>query len=250
MRIVILVLAMVLEVVLCSKFDIYRQSQKVTSHGRLVEGDIMLLNERNAGDRVALRDRNYQWPNKRVPYVLSKSYGSSNVAVIKSAMEEYAKLTCIRFVQRSTERDYLYISSMDGCWSYMGRIGGRQDVSLASNGCIYKGIVMHELMHALGFEHEHSRPDRNLYLNILWANIDKNNWDQFQVASSFEFDTLSQAYDYRSVMHYDGWAFARGREPSMTPIQEGVNINELGLGLEEDRFTSLDLKKLNSYYCQ
>ncbi|XP_022240914.1 zinc metalloproteinase nas-4-like [Limulus polyphemus] len=250
MRILLLVLAMVLDVVLCSKFDIYRQGQKVTPYGRLVEGDIMLLNERSVGERAALRDRRYQWQNKAVPYVLSNSYSSSEVAVIKSAMEEYSKLTCIRFIQRTTQRDYLYISSMDGCWSYMGRIGGRQDVSLASRGCIYKGIVMHELMHALGFEHEHSRPDREQFLNILWANIDRNNWDQFQVASSFEFDTLSEAYDYRSVMHYDGWAFAKGKEPSMMPKQTGVDIYELGRGLEEDRFTKLDLTKLDKYYCR
>ncbi len=50
---------------------------------------------------------------------------------------------------------------------------GAQDVSL-DDGCIASwapGVVMHELMHALGFYHEHTRPDRDTYVTINFANI-------------------------------------------------------------------------------
>ena len=60
------------------------------------------------------------------------------------------------------------------CWSSVGRqywmTGVGQLLSLGP-GCNHKGTIMHEMMHAVGFWHEQSRPDRNLYVEVLWENI-------------------------------------------------------------------------------
>ena len=57
------------------------------------------------------------------------------------------------------------------CYSYVGLIGGKsQDISIGS-GCVHKGIILHELMHALGFYHEQSRYDRDQYVSIDYSNI-------------------------------------------------------------------------------
>ncbi len=65
------------------------------------------------------------------------------------------------------------------CWSYIGRRGGRQDLSLrppdsTSCHCLCDvGRALHEMMHALGFYHEHSRPDRDKFIQIVKKNVKK-----------------------------------------------------------------------------
>ncbi|EDO26191.1 predicted protein, partial [Nematostella vectensis] len=57
------------------------------------------------------------------------------------------------------------------CWSYLGQTGRKQELSLG-RGCWYKGVVIHAIAHALGFFHEHNRPDRDRYVKIIFPNIE------------------------------------------------------------------------------
>ena len=41
-------------------------------------------------------------------------------------------------------RIFFLVSFKYSCWSYVGKQGGRQEVSLG-NGCEYKGIAIHEI---------------------------------------------------------------------------------------------------------
>ena len=77
-------------------------------------------------------------------------------------------------------------------------------------------------MHALGIDHEQNRPDRDLYINIHWENIQANKIHNFDVLSTTEWVNTGHAYEYRSVMHYDGFDFSNSKSsPVMTIRKDG-----------------------------
>ena len=76
---------------------------------------------------------------------------------------------------RKDEADYIVFKTTgSGCNSNVGRAGGAQTVSL-DTGCIYVNLIIHELMHAVGFYHEQCRTDRDDYIMINWDNIQEGN---------------------------------------------------------------------------
>uniref|UniRef100_A0A0M3IUU2 Metalloendopeptidase n=1 Tax=Ascaris lumbricoides TaxID=6252 RepID=A0A0M3IUU2_ASCLU len=107
------------------------------------------------------------WPNGLIAYELDTAFTADEVAVLNAAFAEYRRRTCVRFEKRRRQHDYLYITKGLGCYSQVGRTGGRQEVSLG-RGCLFHEIVVHELMHAVGFWHEHSRAGHLFLLPSPW----------------------------------------------------------------------------------
>uniref|UniRef100_A0A915AA19 Metalloendopeptidase n=1 Tax=Parascaris univalens TaxID=6257 RepID=A0A915AA19_PARUN len=117
-------------------------------------------------------------------------------------------------------------------------------MSLARD-CLVPYIIWHEMMHALGFEHEHQRPDRDAYIRVQYSNVVPGQIANFEKLGMNEVDLYGHAYDYHSIMHYDGTAFgrfdrkSRKRLVTMIPIKKGVRLND------NTEFTMLDVEKLN-----
>ncbi|XP_037621972.1 high choriolytic enzyme 1-like [Sebastes umbrosus] len=175
-----------------------------------------------------------------VPYVIADHYTSRERAIIERGLQSFDSVTCIRFVPRISERDYIHIQSLDGCFSYVGRRFNDQDLSLRRQGCLYLDVVQHELLHALGFKHEQCRSDRDQHIRILWENIIPG-WE-------YAFDkinTLNQGtpYDYNSVMQYYKTAFSKNKEPTMVPIPD-PNV-EFGVATE---MSQNDITRINRLY--
>lgn len=154
--------------------------------------------------------------------------------------------TCVRFIPRTTQTNYVRIRSLSGCYSYVGMIGGVQDVSLQAGGCTYNGIVAHELMHALGFWHEQSRPDRDSYVQVNYNNIQANmayNFDKYTWSTT----GASTPYDIYSIMHYESTAFSANGQATIVPLPPYQNVNLVNAAFKAD-ITNFDGAEINYFY--
>lgn len=121
---------------------------------------------------------------------------------IVNAMREMESKTCIRFIPRTNQKDYIEFTTGVGCSSFVGRRGGKQSVILErKTRCMSRGTIQHEVMHALGFFHMQSHTDRDNYVKIIFENIpggQRNN--NFQKYGSHLINNFDTPYDYTSVM--------------------------------------------------
>uniref|UniRef100_H3CKR4 Metalloendopeptidase n=1 Tax=Tetraodon nigroviridis TaxID=99883 RepID=H3CKR4_TETNG len=184
-----------------------------------------------------------KWTDGKVyiPYYIASHFSSREKSIITRGLESFSSFSCIRFrPSRSTDRDWLSIESRDGCWSYVGRRGGKQVLSLARSGCLYHGTVQHELLHALGFNHEQTRSDRDNHIRVLLQNVQSGMEHNFR-----KIATLNQGtpYDYNSVMQYHRYAFSSNGQPTMVPIP---NAN-VSFG-NAKQMSQYDIARLNKLY--
>lgn len=78
--------------------------------GQYFEGDMILTDDQEAaifGDRNAMLDRKYRWPNATIPYNLSDHHSDEQNKIIVKAMKQIEKVSCIRFRERTNESDYV-----------------------------------------------------------------------------------------------------------------------------------------------
>ena len=120
-------------------------------------------------------------------------------------------ITACDFFPRTNQTDFIEIRSSTVNNAGVGVTGGMQIVNITSWGS--KFIIVHELMHVLGFVHEQCRPDRGTFVTINTANISTTACTgsdcgmvgsascvcNFNIINSV---TATGAYDFRSVMHY------------------------------------------------
>ncbi|XP_058468904.1 low choriolytic enzyme-like [Solea solea] len=210
----------------------------------LLEGDVMIPNTRNA---MKCFNEKYSclWPKSangyvEIPFILSEKYDYSEKTQIIAAMRGFQSKTCVRFMPRATQRAYLSIEPRYGCSSLLGYTGDKQVLSLQRYGCINNGIIQHEMLHALGFYHEHTRSDRDQYIRINWENINKYFVYNFR---KMDTDNLNTPYDYSSVMHYGRTAFGMQRKETLTPTYDpSATIGQ------REGLSKIDIYRINKLY--
>ena len=186
-------------------------------------------------------------------YTFHSSLTQTTINSIRTAMQEWSRRTCLRFIlrTRSSITDYTEFRSDDiGCKSNsVGRKGGKQVINLQPPRCINHGTIVHEIGHAVGFWHEQSRPDRNSYIRVNENNIEPGKSRQFQVRTRSEVNYYGTGYDYGSIMHYPRNAFNRNGRPTIevTNTAEYNRQHRPMLG-QRLRLSDIDVQQANRLY--
>jgi len=110
------------------------------------------------------------------------------------------------------------------------------------------GIVQHELLHALGQVHEHTRPDRDDHVEINEENIEPGKQNNFRKKvkgkGKDEVAFMDSTYDMYSLLHYPGTAWSKDdKSDTITPINK--KYRDIG---GTDGMTATDIIELNLHY--
>ncbi|KAK0403238.1 hypothetical protein QR680_016803 [Steinernema hermaphroditum] len=196
------------------------------------------------GKRQALPNPNSYWRSLTISYRFAfADWDWQNL--IRRSLRHVESETCIRFRENGNDHDYLQFIRGSGCYSNVGRVGGRQQVSIGY-GCDHLGIIAHETLHALGLWHEQSRNDRD---NFIWINLNTiiaGTVGNFEKRSVLTSDNMDQPYDLGSVMHYGSRAFSIDYNRYSIQTRDSNYQQTIG---QRQGLSFKDAKMINLRYC-
>lgn len=162
-----------------------------------------------------------QWPPSTpfsyvVPYAFHPNVSDVNQDRVRAALAIVQSVCAVVFVPRGGQDDFIAFydttpgngcagTASDPCSvnsSPVGHQGGEQTIRIAN--WDYQYIIVHEVLHSLGYYHEQQRADRDQYILVQTANIIASAIDNFDVTPARFFGP----YDFDSVMHYSRCAFS------------------------------------------
>ena len=164
------------------------------------------------------------WTDGVVPYRFAPDVVQSNRDRTREVMDEIESWCDVRFVPYTgVEPNWVTIRNSppgQGNSATVGQqAGGVVNIVLWES----KGMILHELMHTLGFLHEQSRADRDQYIELAACAFQNGNYNIAPGAP------MVGPYDFDSVTHYTPlWGCAGGavafqiRQPYANHYQSSV----------------------------
>lgn len=201
----------------------------------VLEGDILLSKEdeghreiaasleaSNDGSPISARTQGVSetnpvrsWPAGNVSYVLSGSnWTTGEKNFMRAQMAKFTEFANITWTERTTTGSYVLKITKEPLVNNSCGVGGAASLGYVSNASFslaadltYDSMtIVHELAHVLGFSHEHSRSERDQFINIYTSNIVTNLQSHF--TTKFTSAIPYTGYDVFSVLHYKSYSAA------------------------------------------
>jgi len=185
-----------------------------------------------------------------VPYKIFNKEDDENAYYLTlAAIQEINEIHCVQVYPNDTSIDYINIVLGDRMSSHLGyQRNGAQNITIIKGvENIGKFSIVHELMHSLGFGHEHNRPDRDSNVEIMWDNLKEGTDEPYfsinHPGGNFSMDNLK--YDTMSLMHATKYNPSIAVDEYVPVIKSKDTDEEISSHKE---LTDLDIERLKKTY--
>ncbi|XP_069125087.1 hatching enzyme 1.2-like [Argopecten irradians] len=229
----------------------------------IVEGDI-LCDDTPSHHRVLGTD-GLVW-DPAIKYIIESTFSSTERAFIENALTQLEtkvnngnpnckfSLTLEKDDKEGIKNYSQTVRFVKGS-GYFTAVGKRatysepHTITLGSVTHATNGSVLHELMHAMGFWHEHSRPDRNSTIEVHFDHVQKYRATNFIKLKPSEVkpEYSSIQYDPCSLMHYGPYAFTKDKNKKTITLWDSKSSMSCKMG-QRNSATKQDILRIQKLF--